>query len=295
MRLTGRKQMTDGKHPGLRTVLTQGAGQANMRKVAVKLPLSLALDPDNSQSDALCEFEAGKRVDCPASSIIGHARAFTPVLNRPLEGPVYFVKNVRVHPRSGRLIRTLPTLLVTLRGEVAINLRATSDVKRGKLVSTFSAVPDAPASRFELNLKGGPRGILVVSGTNICDRPRGQIADAEIDGQNGKRGDQAVRMGTPCPKKRAARLRVGKTRWSSNRLMVSGRVAKAARKRLRVTARCGRKSVSRRVKPKRGRWKTTLKMRGRCARARRAKVTVRYPGGAKVKKAAAARRVRKRG
>ena len=95
----GRGQTTDGKHPGLRAVLTQGAGQANMRKVAVKLPLSLALDPDNSQSDALCEFEAGKRVDCPAASIIGHARAYTPVLNRPLEGPVYFVKNVRVHPR----------------------------------------------------------------------------------------------------------------------------------------------------------------------------------------------------
>ena len=204
MRLTGRGQTTDGKHPGLRTVLTQAPGQANLRAASVRLPLSLALDPENAQSDDLCEFEAGKRVDCPPSSIVGHAVAHTPVLNRPLEGPVYFVKNVRIHPRTGRLIRTLPTLLIPLRGEVAIDLRATTDVKRNKLVSTFPTVPDAPVSRFELTLKGGKRGILVAV-RNICRRPRGQIADMEFDAQNGKRADRGVRMKTPCAKKKQAR------------------------------------------------------------------------------------------
>jgi hypothetical protein len=211
MRLTGRGQTTDGKHPGLRTVVTQRPGQANMKKVAVKLPLSLALDPDNAQSDALCEFEAGQRVDCPASSIIGNAVAFTPVLNQPLRGPVYFVKNVRIDPRTGRQIRTLPTLLITLRGEVAINVRANSDVIDDKLVSTFHTVPDAPVSRFELTLKGGKKGILVAT-RNICRRPKRQIADLEIDGQNGKRADQAVRMKTPCANKKrrkAAKVRRG--------------------------------------------------------------------------------------
>ena len=105
-------------------MLTQGPDQANLRSAQVKLPLSLALDPFNAQSDDLCEFEAGQRVDCPPSSIVGQAIAYTPVLNRPLEGPVHFVKNVRIDPKTGRTIRTLPTLLIPLRGEVALDLRA---------------------------------------------------------------------------------------------------------------------------------------------------------------------------
>ena len=201
MRLTGRGQTTDGKHPGLQAVLTQGLGEANMRSAAVKLPLSLALDPFNAQSDDLCEFEAGKRVDCPPSSIVGHAIAYTPVLNRPLEGPVYFVKNVRVDPKTGRLIRTLPTLLIPLRGEVALDLRATTNVIDNKLVSTFGTVPDAPVSRFDLSLNGGKHGILVAV-RNICRRPKRQIADMEFDAQNGKRADRGVRMKTPCAKKK---------------------------------------------------------------------------------------------
>jgi hypothetical protein len=209
LRLTGRRQTTDGKHPGVRAVLRQGRGQANLRRVAVKLPLSLALDPERAQSDDLCEFEAGQRVDCPASSIIGRARAFTPLLNRPLEGPVHFVKNVRLDRRTGRQIRTLPTLLIPLRGEVAIDLRARTTARRGKLVSVFPTIPDAPVSRFELTLRGGRRGILVVTGDrDICSGR--QIADVEIDGQNGKRADRAVRLRTPCPKKRAARPRLSK-------------------------------------------------------------------------------------
>jgi hypothetical protein len=290
MRLTGRRQTHDGGHPGLRSVLVQGAGQANMKRVRVKLPLSLALDPENAQSDALCEFEAGKRADCPASSIIGRARAFTPVLNRPLEGPVYFVKNVRVHPRTGRLIRTLPTLLITLRGEVAIDLRATSDVIGQKLVSTFPTVPDAPTSRFELNLNGGPRGILTVTGDrNLCARPRSHIADIEIDGQNGKRADQAVRIKTPCAKRRAARLRVRSARWRGRRLTVSGRISRLARRPVRVTARCAGTRVSRRARPRAGRWRATLRLPARCARTRRARLTATYPGGGSLRRATAAR------
>jgi hypothetical protein len=290
MRLTGRRQMRDRGHPGVRAVLTQGPGQANLKKVAVKLPLSLALDPERAQSDDLCEFEAGLRVDCPRSSIIGRARAFTPVLNRPLTGPVYFVKNVRIHPRTGNPIRTLPTLLIPLKGEVDIHLRAQSDTQRSKLVNTFSAIPDAPVSRFELTLRGGRRGILIVNG-NPCRRSR--VADVKMDGQNGKRADRAIKIRMPCGKRKRAALRIRKASWEGDRLMVRGRVRKAARRRVKVTARCGRTTVSRRVKPKRGRWKTTLEMRGACASARRARVIVRYPGGPKLRRAKAGQRISK--
>jgi hypothetical protein len=239
IRLTGRKQTRDGGHPGLRARLTQRPGQAAIRQVKVALPRSLALDPDNAQ--ALCEYEDGLRLQCPASSIIGQAEAVSPLLNEPLRGPVYFVKNVRISRRTGRRIRTLPTLLVTLTGEngVKINLRPTSDVdKKARLVSTFSNLPDAPVSSFKLRLEGGKDGILVVSRRNVCKA--NQIADQQFDAHNGKTADKRVSIQTPCPlkvhaKKRGRRnvkLKIGGLR--RGRLTVSGRGIKTTRKRIRA-------------------------------------------------------------
>ena len=65
--LSGKGQTTDGKHPAVRAKLTQAPGQANLKKVRVALPLSLALDPDNA--NGLCEFVDGSKVvpTCPAA------------------------------------------------------------------------------------------------------------------------------------------------------------------------------------------------------------------------------------
>jgi hypothetical protein len=199
LRLTGRGETTDGDHPGLRAVLTQPRHQANIAKVQVKLPLSLALDPENAASETLCSFEESQKADprCPTSSIIGRARAITPLLERPLTGNVYFARNVRIDRRTGRQIRTLPTLLIALRGEVSLNVRARSSVSRGKLVNTIPTVPDAPVTRFELTLKGGRKGILVVtSDRNLC-RSR-QRAAISLTAQSNKRRDTSALMGTPC-------------------------------------------------------------------------------------------------
>ncbi len=189
-----------GSNPGLKAVLAQGAGQSNIRKVSVALPLSLALDAENASGDWLCDFEAGKQADCPASSIIGKATASTPLLNRPLTGSVFFVKNVRFS-KIGRAIRTLPTLLMKLRGEVAINLRATSSVKGGKLVSTFATVPDARISKFTLQLKGGSkRGILAVTGSkSLCKA--NNTAQISFTGQNGKTYKASPKIATGCKAK----------------------------------------------------------------------------------------------
>ncbi len=199
VKLTGKGQTRDGRHPGLKAVLTQPRAQAGIRGTTVKLPLSLALDPENAISDSLCSFEEGQKAEprCPQSSVIGSAKAITPLLNRPLTGKVYFVKNVRIDKRTGRSIRTLPTLLLALRGEVSLNLRARTSISGDKLVSAFPSVPDAPVSRFELTLKGGAKGILVVTnGKSLC-RGR-QVASVELAGQNGKRVSRRTAMGTPC-------------------------------------------------------------------------------------------------
>lgn len=193
MRLVGRRQTKVGQHPGLDVTLTQPTGQANLSGITAKLPLTLALDPDNA--NGLCEYEDGLKAKCPESSIIGKAEAVSPLLNKPLVGPVYFVKGVRFG-KNGRRIRTLPTLLIPFRGEIAIDVRATSSVKSKRLVTTFAGLPDAQLSRVKLSLKGGRGGILTVSNRSICSGK--QSTQLEIDGQNGKRFDRLVAMEASC-------------------------------------------------------------------------------------------------
>jgi hypothetical protein len=200
MRLTGRRQMRVGRHPGLRVRVRQAGRQANVAKARVALPLSLALDPDNARS--VCPYEAGLRAECSRASRIGFASARSPALDRPLRGPVYFVQGIRTDPTTGARIRTLPSLLVKLAGEVSINLRGTTAVERRKLVSTFDRVPDAPVSRFDMRLKGGRGGILVVTGgraPTLCGRR--QVARARFFGHNRKSTPLRVRMAKPCKKR----------------------------------------------------------------------------------------------
>ncbi len=200
--LSGKGQTTDGKHPAVTAELTQRPGQSNLKKVRVALPLSLALDPDNA--NGLCEFVDGSKVTptCPQASIVGSATAVTPILDEPLTGPVYFVKNVRKDPKSGREIRTLPKLVIPLVGQngVKLTLTGTSDVEDDQLVTTFDNIPDAPVSSFKLSIIGGKGGILTVSDADICKAT--QVAEQQVDGQNGKAADADVFIQTPsCPTK----------------------------------------------------------------------------------------------
>jgi hypothetical protein len=219
LRLTGKKQVTTGKHPGVRAQVNQtGLGEAGIKKAVVRLPKSIALDPENAQ--ALCEFDAGTKPDlenhCPKGSIVGRARASTPLLERELSGNVYFVKNVRKDPKTGNTIRTLPMIVVALRGEISINLKGESSTTRGgKLVNTFNNVPDAPISQFNLNIAGGKNGILAVTRTrrskiNVCASR--QIAEADMGGQNGRRHDVDVRIKTPCAKSAKKTKKAGRAK-----------------------------------------------------------------------------------
>ena len=182
-RLTGKSQITDGKHPGISATLTDSGRGANLGKVVAKLPLSLALDPDNAQE--LCKPEQRLARACPAKSIVGRARAVS-VLPDPLTGPIYFVEATR-RGASGRVIRTFPNLWIPLSGDgVSIDLTANSAVDSvGRLVTTFDKLPDAPISTFQMTIDGGKHGIIAVSGKpGACDRSR--VVDLQFTGQNGK-------------------------------------------------------------------------------------------------------------
>jgi hypothetical protein len=199
MRLTGSKETKVGGHPGIEALVTQRPGEAAIKSAEVTLPLSLALDPDHAASENLCEYTDGLADRCPQKSVIGTATAISPLLKAPLTGKVFFVKGVRTDPKSGRQIRTLPTLLLELRGEVSLNLRASSSVPDNKhLVSTFSMIPDAPISSFALKLDSGKNGILVVTdGANVCTDTEKPFLSAVA--QNGKRVDSAMSLTPDCP------------------------------------------------------------------------------------------------
>jgi hypothetical protein len=208
MRLTGKGATRTGTHPGLSATLRQGKGQANIAKARVTLPKSVVLDPNNSTDPALvCDYDKGRAADCPASSVIGKATARTPLLGKPLTGDVHLVQGIRFGP-TGNRIRTTPSLLVKLRGEVALDLRGQTTVTNNRLVTTFGQVPDAPVSRFDIKINGGKKGILVVTRTrkskiNLCAKPSSHTAGIALNGQNGKRAGFTTKVKTPCATKAA--------------------------------------------------------------------------------------------
>jgi len=175
-----------GKLPALRAVLTMPKGGANIRRVQVALPHSEFLD--NAHIRTICTRVQFAADQCPAASVYGHARAITPLLDRPLEGPVYL--------RSSN--HQLPDLVADLNGQIHVVLDGRIDSVNGGIRSTFAAVPDAPVSKFVLEMQGGKKGLLQNS-TNLC--AQANHATAKFDGQNGKVHDFNPVLANSCGKK----------------------------------------------------------------------------------------------
>jgi hypothetical protein len=160
------------QYPALTAILKPRKGDANIRKVSVALPHSEFLAQEHI--DTICTRVQFAENSCPAGSIYGRARAVTPLLDRPLEGPVYL--------RSSS--NPLPDMVVALRGQIDVNLVGRIDSVKGGIRTTFLEVPDAPVTKFVLRMKGGKKSLLVNS-TDICAGKH--RVTAEMKGQNGKR------------------------------------------------------------------------------------------------------------
>jgi hypothetical protein len=177
-------------HPGLKAVLTFPKGQnANTARAQVNLPHSEFLDQGNlNKTCTKPVLIAGK---CPKSTIYGKAKAYTPLLETPLEGPVYLV---------GGYGYKLPALVAELDGQIRVLLVGKVDTGPNKGIrNTFEAVPDAPVSRFVLELKGGKKYSLLENSENLCKAP--QKAIARFTGQNGKTYDTEPVVANSCGKK----------------------------------------------------------------------------------------------
>jgi hypothetical protein len=183
----------------------------------------------------VCPFATGQAVHggpvaCPPSTIVGSASVVTPLLSQPLSGKVYLVQGIRLGA-GGQQVRTLPSLLIPLRGQIALDLRAQTSVSGGKLVTTFSTIPDAPVSNFTLVLTGGPKGLLVITGRGQSICTKAQVANAGLSAQSGKTTTHNMTVGTPCG--RPAHVRVLSHQIKRGALTL--RVRASERGRLTVT------------------------------------------------------------
>ncbi|HSS03655.1 MAG TPA: hypothetical protein VLK89_00515, partial [Solirubrobacterales bacterium] len=160
-----------GDHPALKAVVKARPGDANIGKAVVTLPRSAFLDQAHIRT--ICTRVQFAAKACPPGAQYGYAKAITPLLDEPVQGPVYL--------RSSN--HKLPDLVAALHGLVDVNIVGRIDSKNGGIRSSFETVPDAPVSKFTLNMQGGKKG-LVVNSKNLCaGRNR---ADALFTGQNGK-------------------------------------------------------------------------------------------------------------
>jgi hypothetical protein len=158
-------------------------GEANIARTVVTLPNSELVD--NAHIKEPCTRVEFSAKACPSGSEIGFARAETPLLEKPLEGPVYL-------RTSGH---RLPDIVAALNGQIDIVLDGQISTVHGRLRTTFATVPDAPVSKFTLNLDGGSKGLLE-NDRNLC---RASLkATATLDGQNRTRDNQSQELAAPC-------------------------------------------------------------------------------------------------
>jgi hypothetical protein len=137
----------------------QGA-EANLARIKIALPRQLPsrlTTLQNACSDTT--FDADPSA-CPKASIVGIARARTPVLPAELAGPVYLVS----HGRS-----VFPSPIVVLQGDgVRLNLLGSTVIDKTGIASVaFNTTPDVPIASLELYLPQGPHSVLSAN-TSLC-------------------------------------------------------------------------------------------------------------------------------
>jgi hypothetical protein len=177
-----------GDFPALRSTYKPRAGDANLKELVLRLPRSAFLEQGHFRT--ICTRVQFAANACPQAAIYGTARAFTPLLDTPLEGPVYL--------RSSD--HELPDLVFDLHGLVDVEAVARVDSQKGGIRVTVEDVPDAPVSKVLVSMQGGRKGVIVNS-RDLCARK--SKANAEFTGQNNKQHRaKPVVKATGCKKKK---------------------------------------------------------------------------------------------
>jgi hypothetical protein len=169
---------------------------ANIAKAKVSLPKQLPSRLTTIQKACTAAVFDQNPANCPAASILGHARVITPQIPVPLTGPAYFVSH------GGE---AFPDLTIVLQGYgITIDLVGNTQIKNGITTNTFKAVPDAPFSSFELELPEGPHSALAAN-ANLC---ASKLAlPTEFTAQNGEVFKHATPIKVTGCKQRPSKLK----------------------------------------------------------------------------------------
>jgi hypothetical protein len=185
LRLSGATRQ--GGFPKFATTFRARPGDANVGRIQVTLPKSAFLEQSHFQT--ICTRVQFAAKACPPGAIYGHVRAFTPLLDQPLEGPVLL--------RSSD--HELPDLVFDLHGKVDIEVSARIDSERGGIRATVEDIPDAPVDKVVVSMRGGKKG-LIVNSQDLCASVK--RAKVRMRGQNGKPHNFRPKVKAKCGKKR---------------------------------------------------------------------------------------------
>ena len=228
------KATTSGKFSkangaSIETTIGQGAGQANIKSVLVQLPKQLPSRLSTlHKACPQATFEANP-FSCPSGSLVGGARANTPVLPAKLSGPAYLVSHAGA---------AFPDLDLVLEANgVRIIVVGKTDIKKGITTSNFATAPDVPVSSITVNLPLGPHSALAAFG-DLCTAPL--VMPTTITGQNGAKVKQNTKIALAgCGVRIVGHKVIGNTAYLTVRTFAAGRISASGANVSRVSRTLG--------------------------------------------------------
>jgi hypothetical protein len=179
-----------GEFPALTATYRPRPGDANLKGLTVRLPRSAFLEQGHLNN--ICTRVQFAADACPKASRYGYIRAYTPLLDEPLQGFVYL--------RSSD--HKLPDLVFDLHGLVDVEVATRIDSVRGGIRARVEDSPDAPLTKVLLKMQGAKKG-LIVNSRDLCAGPN--RANVAFSGHNGKAFNAGPEMVPQCGKARKRR------------------------------------------------------------------------------------------
>jgi hypothetical protein len=198
----------------LETTISQPEGQANMKSVLVTLPKQLPSRLSTLQKACLQATFQANPLACPEVSMVGTARAITPLLPGKMEGPAYLVSH------GGA---AFPDLDLVLENKgVRVIVVGNTDIKNGITTTNFAANPDVPVSSVTVSLPTGPHSALAAFG-NLCTAPL--YMPTVITAQNGKQFKQKTKINVKsCGVQIVGHKVVGNTLFLTVKTFAAGKI-----------------------------------------------------------------------
>jgi uncharacterized repeat protein (TIGR01451 family) len=150
----------DVKVPQEGLVTAQGLSSANIENTTATLPAGVVINPGQAAGLGACPYsQDGIGVNgppsCPSDSKVGEVEVETPLIVRPLKGPVYLLPS---NPPYVKLLVApedpIDGVYVKFIGDVHLNGTT------GQLVTTFEKTPALPFSNLKLSFSGGAQAAL---------------------------------------------------------------------------------------------------------------------------------------